>query len=56
MNSDPTYNQEEIQAKLEWQLAFSLSEISNDFAPIGWGRFIPVAKCLLANYDIKRKG
>lgn len=52
---DPTYVRTEIDAKPEWQLAFSLSEIMNDAAPIGWGNYIGTAKCLLANYDIKRK-
>lgn len=53
--ADPTYVTEEIQANPEWELAFSLSEIDNDNAPIGWARYIPMALCLLANYDIKRK-
>jgi hypothetical protein len=52
---DPTYVREEIDANPEWQLAFSLSEIENDNAPIGWSKYIGTAKCLLANYDIKRK-
>lgn len=52
---DPTYVQEEIDANPKWQLAFSLSEIQNDNAPIGWGKYIYVAECLLANYSIKRK-
>lgn len=53
--SDPTYNKTEIKSNPEWELAFSLSEIMNDNAPIGWIRYISTAKCLLANYDIKRK-
>lgn len=52
---DPTYNKDEIDAVPEWQLAFSLSEIENDNAPIGWSRYISTAKCLLANYEIKKK-
>jgi hypothetical protein len=55
MMADPTYIREDIDANPEWQLAFSLSEIQNDNAPLGWGRYIWVAQCLLANYDIKRK-
>lgn len=51
---DPTYDQEEIAANLEWQLAFSLSEIFNDNAPVGWVKYIPTAKRLLSNYEIKR--
>jgi hypothetical protein len=53
--SDPTYNREEIAANPTWELAWSLSEIQNDNAPIGWGRYIWVAECLIAGFDIKRK-
>lgn len=53
--SDPTYVLEEINANPLWQLAFSLSEIMNDNAPIGWSKHIYAAECLLANYTIKRK-
>jgi hypothetical protein len=56
MNNDPTYNKELIDANPVWQLAFSLSEIRNDFAPIGWSKFIFTAECLLSVYDIKKKG
>lgn len=52
---DPTYNKEQIAANPEWDLAFVLSEIQNDKAPIGWSRYILAAKCLLAAFDIKRK-
>ena len=52
---DPTYVKEEIKKRPEWELAFSLSEIMNDNAPIGWGKYIYVAKCLLNFYDIKQK-
>lgn len=53
--SDPTYDKAVIDADPVWQLAFSLSEIQNDNAPLGWSKYIGVAKCLLANYEIKRK-
>ncbi len=52
---DPTYAREEIRANPEWDLAFVLSEIQNDGAPIGWSTYIMTAKCLLAAFDIKRK-
>ena len=52
---DPTYDTNEIKRRPEWELAFSLSEIQNDSAPMGWSRYIWVAECLLANYDMKRK-
>lgn len=55
MMNDPTYNREEIDANPEWQLAFSLSEIQNDNAPIGWSQYIGTARCLLDYYEIKRK-
>lgn len=53
--NDPTYVRSEIEANPEWELAFTLSEIMNDNAPIGWSKYISVAKCLLKSYDIKRK-
>jgi hypothetical protein len=53
---DPTYVREEIEAKPEWALAFSLSEIMNDDAPLGWSRYIFPARCLLNEYDITKKG
>lgn len=52
MNNDPTYNRKEIDANPVWQLAFSLSEIMNDDAPIGWSKYISTAECLLDNYKI----
>jgi len=53
--NDPTYNREEIDKNPVWQLAFILSEIQNDAAPIGWSKYIWVAKCLLDAYDMKLK-
>ena len=53
--NDPTYVREDIDADPVWELAFAISEIENDNAPIGWGQYIPTAKCLLIHYDIKRK-
>lgn len=53
--SDPTYVKAEIEANPEWELAFTLSEIMNDNAPIGWSKYCLTAKCLLAAYEIKRK-
>jgi hypothetical protein len=52
---DPTYVRSEIDANPEWELAFTISEIENDNAPIGWGRYITKARNLLAIYNIKRK-
>ena len=53
--TDPTYVRENIEANPEWKLAYVLSEIKNDNAPIGWSQYIPTARCLLAHFDIKRK-
>lgn len=52
---DPTYEKDKIIANPEWDLAFTLSEILNDNAPIGWSKYITFAECLLAIYEIKRK-
>ncbi len=53
--SDPTYVKAEIEANAKWHLAWTLSEIQNDGAPIGWSKYIWVAECLLAAFDIKAK-
>ena len=52
---DPTYVQAEINANPVWELAFVLSEIENDCAPIGWSRYIGTAECLLAHFKIERR-
>jgi hypothetical protein len=38
-----------------WDVAWTLSEILNDNAPIGWSRYISTAELLLAKYTIKSK-
>lgn len=52
---DPTYDQTAIKANPTWDLAFVLSEIENDGAPIGWSKYILTAECLLGAFEIKRK-
>lgn len=52
---DPTYDASLIKADPAWELAFCMSEIDNDNAPLGWAAYIPLAQSLLSNYDIKRK-
>jgi hypothetical protein len=52
--ADPTYIREEIDANPIWELAFSLSEMQNDNAPIGWGKYITLATMILHNYEVKR--
>jgi hypothetical protein len=55
LGNPPTYDRELIKADPIWDLAFTMSEIMNDNAPIGWHKYIGAAECLLASYDIKRK-
>jgi hypothetical protein len=52
---DPTYVKEVIDRNPVWKLAFVLSEIQNDNAPIGWGKYIRVAECLLRFFTITPK-
>ena len=44
---DPTYIKSEIEANPAWHLAWVISEIQNDNAPIGWSKYIWLAECLL---------
>ncbi len=53
--NDPTFVREDINNNPVWELAFTMSEISNDNAPIGWGQYIYIAELLLNKYDIKSK-
>lgn len=53
--ADPTYDKTEIEKNPEWRLAFILSEIMNDGAPIGWSKYRGAAVCLLAAYDMTPK-
>jgi hypothetical protein len=52
---DPTYDKEVIARNPVWRLAFDLSEIQNDNAPIGWGKYVWIAECLLNLYTMSRK-
>lgn len=52
---DPTYVKIEIDANPVWKLAFFLSELDNDNAPIGWSKYINIAGGILAKYDITPK-
>lgn len=49
---DPTYIKSEIETNPVWALAFWLSEIDNANAPIGWGKYILMARALLTKYDL----
>lgn len=54
--SDPTYDQSKIEANPDWKLAFLLSELDNDFAPIGWSRYIALASALRLKFELIPKG
>jgi hypothetical protein len=49
--SDLTYDMKIINKNPVWKLAFKLSELENDNAPIGWSRYIPRAEKLLNEED-----
>lgn len=53
--SDPTYDPKEINANPIWKLAFTMSEIDNDNAPIGWSEYTHLSRWLLDKYDIREK-
>lgn len=53
--ADPTYRMDEINANPVWKLAFTISEIENDFAPIGWGDRIYLAETLMRLYEITER-
>lgn len=55
LEKDPTYVKAEIEANLEYDVAFVLSECLNDRAPIGWGKYTWIARTLLGTFDIRRK-
>lgn len=52
---DPTYVRSQIDANPEWKLAFRLSEVDNDNAPIGWYRYAILARWLLQTFTIEEK-
>jgi hypothetical protein len=52
---DPTYNRDEIDANPMWKLAWLISEIENDNAPIGWGQYVYLAKVLMSKYEIRER-
>lgn len=52
---DPTYVREQIEADPKWALAFRMSEVDNDDAPIGWYRYVPLASWLLYRFELTEK-
>jgi hypothetical protein len=53
--TDPTYVKAEIDANPTWKLAWRLSEVDNDEAPIGWSRYIPLAGWLLRTFEMQER-
>jgi hypothetical protein len=51
MTDDPTYIKASINANPEWKLAFWLSEIDNDNAPLGWSKYIMMAKLIIMKFN-----
>lgn len=50
------FEKEKIESNPMLQLAWDLSQIIDDLAPIGWWRHKMTARCLLSGYEMKRKG
>jgi hypothetical protein len=53
--NDPTYDLQKINAHPVWKLAFELSEVDNDNAPIGWWKYFSIADHLVRKYELKEK-
>ena len=51
---DPTYDRERIDKNPVWRLAFKLSEMDNEIAPVGWSDYIYKAEHILEEYELKR--
>jgi hypothetical protein len=50
----PSYpTKEERKKHPTWDVAFVLSEIMNDNAPIGWKDYLYAAEALVRHYDIE---
>ena len=41
---DPTYVPARISENPVWKIAFTLSEVANNKAPVGWSEYIPLAE------------
>jgi hypothetical protein len=52
---DPTYNKEKIDQDPVWKLAFWMSEIDNDNAPIGWSRYTILSRAILNKFNLEEK-
>lgn len=54
--NDPTYDKKAIDADELWKLAFWMSEVHNDYAPIGWSRYIPLARLVNERFSARTAG
>lgn len=45
--TDPTYDKKEIEKNPIWAVAFIISECLNDNAPLGWSKYIWIAKLIV---------
>lgn len=52
---DPTYVKDEIDANITWKLAYQIGEHENDTQPLGWGKYIPLAESIIAEFDVNPK-
>lgn len=52
---DPTYVASIIEANPAWSLAFRMSEVINDEAPLGWSRYIILAQWLLRTFRMEER-
>lgn len=50
------FEKDKIEENPKLQLAWDLCQIIDDRAPLGWWRHVGTASCLLAGYEMKRKG
>jgi len=53
--NDPTYDMELIKSKPTWYLAWRISEVDNDNAPIGWWKYINIASWLHSRFEMIEK-
>jgi hypothetical protein len=53
--ADPTYDRTKIRANPVWELAFVMSEIEYDAAPMGWGNYLSLAEGIMANFEVTPK-
>lgn len=54
---DPTYEKDKIESNGVWHIAFIMSEMLNDNAPIGWSKYIQAAEKAMKNaMEVKQGG